>query len=518
MPSSEPRLIPSDGPETVRAIVGSDSATAGEDEVSPGHPASLGSSARSGESRSRKDLPRLVSASDLLIDAPPWLISAGLHLVSLIILGLMIFSPDIRDELSLQFGIADSEDALGDDFEVPLELESSTLDAALLPEKVPETDPSLQTNPEIVPTPSLTSITSQSDPMRMALTGREAGMKESLLGAYGGTRGTEKAVLEGLRWLERRQQSKGLWSMIGPYTDGARVENEEAATGLALIAFQGAGFTPNGDPKHPFTRVVRRGWNALLSRQKENGDFYNSGRSTGRLYTHAICTIAICELYGMTRDEKFREPAQKAVDYCVMTQADLGGWRYFPRVESDLSVTGWFVIALQSARMAGLSLPSPTLKRISEFLEQVSRDGGSSYAYMPQDGATLSMTAEGLLCRQYLGWKHDDKRLHRGADKLIDNLPSWKDGERDVYYWYYATQVCHHMEGRHWRKWNERMRRVIPENQVISGREKGSWNPKGDRWAVSGGRLFATCMSIYMLEVYYRHLPIYQLDLLSGGI
>ena len=61
-----------------------------------------------------------------------------------------------------------------------------------------------------------------------------------------------------------------------------------------------------------------------------------------------MATIAICELYGMTGDEEFREPAQRAVDYCVEIQSPEGGWRYFPGTGSDLSVTGWFVMALQN--------------------------------------------------------------------------------------------------------------------------------------------------------------------------
>ena len=217
----------------------------------------------------------------------------------------------------------------------------------------------------------------------------------------------------------------------------------------------------------------------------------------------------------MTRDEQYREAAQQAVDYCAQTQSEGGGWRYFPGQGGDLSVTGWFVMALQSAQMAGLNVPSETLSRISDFLETVSRDGGAQYTYTPGQGRRLSMTAEGLLCRQYLGWPHDDRRLVRGADLLVKNLPSWE--KRNAYYWYYAAQVCHHMEGRHWRLWNARMRELLPANQVKKGRERGSWDPNGDPGKVQGGRHFVTCLSIYMLEVYYRHLPIYQLELLSGS-
>jgi hypothetical protein len=54
------------------------------------------------------------------------------------------------------------------------------------------------------------------------------------------------------------------------------------------------------------------------------------------------------------------------------------------------------------------------------------------------------------------------------------------------------------------------MREEVPRNQVKTGPERGSWNPADDRWGNHGGRLFVTCLSIYMLEVYYRHLPLYK--------
>ena len=82
--------------------------------------------------------------------------------------------------------------------------------------------------------------------------------------------------------------------------------------------------------------------------------------------------------------------------------------------------------------------------------------------------------------------------------------------EQDVYYWYYATQMLHHMGGEWWNKWNQVMRQTVPEHQTKIGREKGSWSPSDDAWGHQGGRLFTTCLSIYMLEVYYRHLPIYK--------
>ncbi len=523
MSSSEPRLMLGDGLGDVRAtpVIGPQGSVSSDADSSTSAPAvSMVSSPTGRRTNPGANLPPLFSLSDFVFEAPPWLFSAGLHLITVIILGLLMFSPEQPDELLLRFDYHDSlqDYFTGDDTDIPLDLSDNELETALAPQQLPQLDDALTVQPTIVRSPLLKQpLPNDAEPIRMSLSGRERGMQQALLDAYGGTRGTQNAVLEGLRWLARNQGKGGLWSMTGPYKNGTRAENQEAATALALLAFQGAGYTPNSGKHEPFTRVVSRGWTGLLALQDENGNFFHSGRASGQLYTQAICTIAICELYGMTRDSKYREPAQRAIDYCVKAQAPEGGWRYFPGADSDLSVTGWFVMALQSARMAGLSLPSLTMGRVDGFLDSVSRNGGSQYAYQPRQGATLSMTAEGLLCRQYLGWKHADPRLQQGADLLVENLPSWEDGPRDVYYWYYATQVCHHMESRHWRTWNEVMRVVLPENQVREGQERGSWDPRGDRWGQSGGRLFVTCLSVYMLEVYYRHLPIYQLDLLSGG-
>jgi hypothetical protein len=177
-------------------------------------------------------------------------------------------------------------------------------------------------------------------------------------------------------------------------------------------------------------------------------------------------------------------------------------------------------MALQSARMGGIEVPSPVFEKIERFLDTVSRgdqngyDVGSRYAYTARDGATLTLSAEGLLCRQYLGWPHDDPRLNAGVEYISANPPAWN--KRNVYYWYYATQVLHHMEGKPWRDWNDEMKVLLPAHQEKRGRERGSWDPKGDRWGDAGGRLYVTCLSLLTLEVYYRHLPMYRTGLFEN--
>ena len=97
-----------------------------------------------------------------------------------------------------------------------------------------------------------------------------------------------------------------------------------------------------------------------------------------------------------------------------------------------------------------------------------------------------------------------------------ENLPRWEswndltNNGRDVYFWYYATQAIHHYGGPAWDRWNGVMREMLPKSQIKAGPEAGSWEPGGDKWGRFGGRLYVTCLSAYILEVYYRHLPIYE--------
>jgi hypothetical protein len=159
--------------------------------------------------------------------------------------------------------------------------------------------------------------------------------------------------------------------------------------------------------------------------------------------------------------------------------------------------------------MAGLEVPVPTLPRVGAYLDTVALDGGSFYKYQPvRQASSPSTTAVGLLCRQYLGWEQNDPRLVKGAQFLVEHGIDWKN--RDIYYWYYATQVLHHLGGDSWDRWNLVMREVLPSYQVKDGKEEGSWNPDGDHWGTQGGRLYTTCLSTYMLETYYRHLPLYS--------
>ncbi|REK15739.1 MAG: squalene--hopene cyclase [Planctomycetota bacterium] len=460
---------------------------------------------------------------EVLRNAPAWLVSTVFHMLLLIVLGILAFSTTRRNT-ELQVEVSYVED-LGEQLEDPSVLESTATEIETLPEQMitppdltPVEDPLAaplelpDLSLPLQPTVRATATKIEGPAIGIALQGRQVGTRQALLKKYGGTKGTEKAVEAGLAWLARQQLDNGTWSLLGPYSDGGNSENIPAATAMALLAFLGHGDTHR---EGQYVDVVSKGVKALLRMQENSGLFSGKmSQQTQMLYTHAQATIVICELYGMTREKSLRVPAQKAVAYCIEAQDTTGGgWRYAPRKDSDTSVTGWFVMALQSARMAGLEIPPEVFGRVTEYLDSAQIDEGRAYGYLKGGlESTSAVSAEGLLCRQYLGWPQNDERLVEGVSSLVKEHPLTYDGglDQDVYYWYYITQAAHHMEGSIWKDWNSMLRVHVPKRQDSKGPEAGSWSPAGDRWGDWAGRLYTTCLSIYMLEVYYRHLPIYS--------
>lgn len=339
---------------------------------------------------------------------------------------------------------------------------------------------------------------------------RSGELKQQMLQTYGGTPDTEASVALGLAWLKRQQFQNGCWSLRGPYRNGSLTENRTAATAMAMLAFMGAGNTHwSGEYKNEMQHAVR--W--LVQQQDQQGFIASDASFHEAMYAQAQATIALCELYAMTGDSWLRPKAQLACDWAVKAQSPNGGWRYLPRSDSDTSVTGWFVMGLKSGEAAGLEVDRYVFLNVDKFLNTVSYQGTDDYgaigySYQPGRPVTSAMTAEGILCRQYLGWRHDVPAMARNLEFLVTNGPI-NINDPDVYYWYYATQALHHYGGMLWTHWNDRLKVELPAAQEKQGRELGSWSPMKDRWGMTAGRLYATCMCLYSLEVYYRHMPIY---------
>jgi hypothetical protein len=338
--------------------------------------------------------------------------------------------------------------------------------------------------------------------------GRSGATREMALINGGGTKESEAAVSAGLQWLAKNQAADGRWVLDGAFRDRGE-PNDIAGTAFGLLPFLGAGKTHKSSKNNPYDKPIEKALLFLIRKQnKRTGDF------GGGMYAHGLATIAICEAYGLTQDPGLRRYAQMAVNFIVRAQHSGGGWRYSPGQAGDMSVTGWQVMALKSAQMAGLDVPETTMRRAQLFLNSCCNDKSQGYGYIGPN-PTPTMSAVGLLCRQYLqAWGPQKLELIRGIDNHIKPTPP--GAIKNMYYYYYATQVLHHFGGAAWKTWNEKMRDNLVKAQVRrNGPDFGSWSSAGDAHGTAGGRLMITSLSLLTLEVYYRHLPLYYRE--AGG-
>jgi hypothetical protein len=345
--------------------------------------------------------------------------------------------------------------------------------------------------------------------------GRDPENRTILLREGGGSMQSEEAVERGLEWLSKHQSSNGIWPTDVFHKVGEKACNcgnhgekhDVAGTALGMMPFLGAGETHKSGR---YRNQIDRALLYLIRQQdkKQKGNFHDNA------YENALATIAVVELYGLTKDTSLKIRAQAAVNYLVQSQFTDGSWGYSAGTKGDSSVSGWQFTALKAAAYAKLDVPVSTFDRLSLFLDAVADTGGTGYGYnSPGNGPATS--AVGILCREFLSWGPGHPGLIKEVDFLLrpDTFPT-KD-KISIYSVFYITQVAHHFGGHHWEEWNARVRDLLIDLQdkgdnPKQAHQKGSWTPPpGEPHAKQGGRLMYTTLALITLESYYYHIPLY---------
>jgi hypothetical protein len=346
---------------------------------------------------------------------------------------------------------------------------------------------------------------------------RNASDRTTVAQRHGATSETEAAVKAALRWLAENQSKQGQWDsratgggnelfVLARNRQNAGIDADTGMTGLALLAMLASGHTHLGGD---YQENVRRGLEFLLRIQGSDGNLGGPATAFSRMYCHGIATFALSEAYGMTGDSRLREPVRRAIAYTVAAQnPTTGGWRYVPGDPGDTSQFGWQWMALKSAELAGIPIPEKTRQAAIKYLQSVAsgRAGGLA-SYRPSEPATRTMTAEALVCWQFLGMPREHPAGDEAGDFLLSELPAAR-GQTNLYYWYYATLGMYQLQGKYWQAWNQAVQKTLVENQRKSGPLAGSWDTD-DVWGGYGGRVFTTALATLILEVYYRFLPLY---------
>ena len=484
----------------------------------------------------------------LLLNAvPSWMISLMVHTVLLIVLGYIVLEAEEKFEITFDGTpsetVRDEIEPVDDPIDEQIDIETVELNSPILVDADPIEDiqpidlaDDIEAAPaEIEFSDFADRVAPKTDLMKTVdgvsgagFEGRGQAARGQMLAENGGTKESDTAVRDALDWIMRHQLPDGGWSFdhrIGPGTrstsnPGKLANARNGATAMALLPFLGYGIVPTkemlkskDEKTREWARCVEAGIQFLIYVQPQKGevkiangmaDYTDSG---GRMYSHGLCAITLCEAYGMTHRKDIMPFAQMSLNFIVYAQDPVGGgWRYRAREAGDTSVVGWQLMALKSGHMAYLKVPPNTVRGCNHFLDSVQANSGANYGYTTP-GSGQATTAVGLLCRMYLGWKKDHEALERGVAGMGAKGPT-----NNMYYNYYATQVMHQVGGDEWNRWNSGMRPKLVNTQAKAGPDKGSWYIGGDHGASSGGRLYCTSMCAMVLEVYYRHMPIYKQD------
>ena len=354
----------------------------------------------------------------------------------------------------------------------------------------------------------------------------------------------DESVGQGLKWLAKQQQNDGAFD--------SHERGQPGVTSLCVMAFLAQGESPsNGKYELQLTQAIdfiadQQKPNGLIAtvaphatpipRDEESADGPQPKHAPNyvtvtAVYNHAISSLALCEAYGQCnakQAKKLTPVIEKAIAATLEMQRwdgkkkkDVGGWRYLTKRfgnNSDLSVTGWQLMFLRSAKDAGFDVPKASIDDAVKFVKKcfLKDEDRQVYGYWPKKRGTITraMAGAGILALAHAGmhdskesvasgeWilKHDFKAYDE--EKMLHKV-GWL-GNRYHYGAFFCTQGTYQLGGKYWEQFFPPLADTLLENQETDG----SWLTKGrDRpW----GGCYTTSLCILSLSVPDQMLPIFQ--------
>jgi hypothetical protein len=314
----------------------------------------------------------------------------------------------------------------------------------------------------------------------------------------------EKAVDEvverGLAYLAGAQLADGSFPTGWPGNTGV--------ASLCVMAFLAKGYTP-GEGR--YGAAINKGIDYVLGSQLPNGLLVGKEQAAGPMYGHSISTLMLSEVSGMVdaeRQKKLADVLAKAFQVILSAQQVAkpeqfrGGWRYQPNSnDSDISLTGWPLMALRSARGNGANVPKEAVDLGLEFIMKCrTADGG--FAYQPGGSPGVARTGVALLCLELCG-RHRDPVAIAAGDWILNHLPRNPDDAYFYYSLYYCAQGMYQLGDQYWERYSAYMYGMMLKLQ----RQDGSWPEASSK---KEGPCYTTAMTVLAMGVPYCQLPIYQ--------
>ncbi len=342
-----------------------------------------------------------------------------------------------------------------------------------------------------------------------------------------------QSVDRALDWLARQQNPNGSFP--------TSPTGQPAVTSLCTMAFLAQGHLP-GEGK--YGNHLQKALDYIVFCQKQNGilaDVAPNDRRISRVvehpigytvsYNHAIAGLVLSESFSMTGSERTKtiQPViQKALDVSFAMQdwpndqdRDKGGWRYLDKyedIDSDLSITGWQLMFLRSAKNAGFEVEQQRIERAVAYVRRCfMKDKGTfTYKLEHRDRASRGMAGAGILALAHSGMHHTTEAQRAGdwvlksgfqrynaPGRLTGDIPS---DDRYHYGLLLCSQAMYQLGGRHWREFFPPMADVL-----ISGQNAdGSWQADVHRLDGYFGKAYTTATGVLALSASNQLLPIFQ--------
>jgi len=169
------------------------------------------------------------------------------------------------------------------------------------------------------------------------------------------------------------------------------------------------------------------------------------------------------------------------------------------RADADLSVTICQIMALRSARNAGIAVPKSTIDRAIKYVVDSQNPGGGFRYMLDSSGSMFARSAAGVAALYYAGM-YDEPAIRRGLGYLEQYVPGQTEDQTHYFYGhYYAAQAMFQAGGKHWARWWPAIRDDLLAKQ----------SPEGS-WRGQAGTEYGTAMALIILQVPKQALPIFQ--------
>ena len=300
------------------------------------------------------------------------------------------------------------------------------------------------------------------------------------------------SITKGLEWLAKDgvQNSDGSWG---------NSTNPTAETSLSLMAFMLKGYVPGHGR---YGRVMDNAIAYLINKGRQQRGFLGTPNNHAGMYEHGLAVLALSEAWGQSKNPRLKTTLRRAVDIILRAQNSEGGWRYNPEPrDADLSMTVMHLVALNSAREAGISVPDTTIDRATKYVLTCQDETSGGFKYMPNSGEPgFARTAAGVMSLIMCG-----QRRHKATQRGLAFLKAYPDRKFDKNYprfhysHYYAVQAMYQAGEADFQAWYPKISATILSKQEKDG-----------GWSGGHGKAYSTSLSILILGVPYRYLPIYQ--------